>query len=114
MENKKNFKIWNTKKYIVEEIIPYHNKYNINKITKDNEDKYIESFKNDTRCEVCGRKLNNEFVFVGMSETDDKIYSNEKEATQGFFPVGKTCFDKLLKQGYWFQTDDYENNIRRK
>lgn len=57
------------------------------------------------QCEFCKSFLRGRFVWVGMSQSNNKIYGqyNDKNenATQGYFPVGVGCFNKLLKRGNW-------------
>ena len=54
-----------------------------------------------TRCEKCGRILdNNKIVWLELSNTDGNYYTEipEGHISQGGFPFGKACANQELKE----------------
>jgi hypothetical protein len=56
----------------------------------------------DEECQCCGRLLKNECVMLEL-QMSTHTYSQDgkvlQEDSQGWFPFGKTCAERILKNG---------------
>jgi len=50
-------------------------------------------------CIVCGKKMTitNNTKFIGLVQGTSILTDDEKQATQGWFPIGNDCAKKLVK-----------------